>query len=311
MPDHTFGRDIALRDDSQQALSLAEPCMSASPYAWTANVASNVVRFGHWKAGDLVSFYATPWVPFFIGGRKTKRFASVYRLCLLGLVKVQELRLELAERHYLEAIRQAERHAGAHSVAAALPASLTAQLRYEQGRFQEAEAMVVDRLPIINAAGMLECALSAYVVLARVAAWRMNSECAYALLDQAETLGHTRQWGRLLAAILVERLKLYVFEDRMSEADACLARLRRLAAEYLTEKRCAWSEIRHHEALASAHAALAQNRAQEALVILRTLRKQAEASHNHYVSLRLSARSRWLCLVRTSPSRPRRLFAGR
>src|SRR6185312_7629761 len=169
---------------------------------------------------------------------------------------------------------------------------------------------VVDRLPIINAAGMLECALSAYVVLARVAAWRMNSECAYALLDQAETLSHTRQWGRLLAAILVERLKLYVFEGRMSEAGACLARLRRLAAEYPTEKRCAWSEIRHHEALASAHAALAQNRAQEALVILRTLRKQAEASHNHYVSLRLSAQISVALLGSNEPVAAAEAFRG-
>src|SRR5690349_2161277 len=95
---------VALRDDSQQALSLAEPCMSVSPDAWTANVASNVVRFGHWKAGDLVSVYATPWVPFSSEDEKRNVFASVYRLCLLGLVKVQELRLELAERYYLEAM---------------------------------------------------------------------------------------------------------------------------------------------------------------------------------------------------------------
>jgi len=40
---------IALADDSQGALSLAEDCLSRSNDPWTANVASNVVRFGYLK----------------------------------------------------------------------------------------------------------------------------------------------------------------------------------------------------------------------------------------------------------------------
>jgi LuxR family maltose regulon positive regulatory protein len=48
---------VALKDDSQNALSLAEACLEHSVDPWTANVASNVARFGHWKAGNLKGFY--------------------------------------------------------------------------------------------------------------------------------------------------------------------------------------------------------------------------------------------------------------
>jgi ATP/maltotriose-dependent transcriptional regulator MalT len=279
---------IALKDDSKEALAIAEPCLETSTDPWTVNVASNVVRFGRWKSGDLAKFYATPWIPFSSDEEPRNVFASVYRLCLQGLVEVQQLRLELAERYYLDALRQAEQHAGAQSVAAALAASLIAQLRYEQGRFQEAETMVVTRLPMINATGMLECVLSAYISLARVSAWRMNIERAYALLDQAESLAHTRQWLRLLAAVLAERLRLYLSEGRELEADACLSRLERLAIEHSPSTRCAWSEIRQYYGLGYSQAALAHNRVADALDTLRTLRQEAEAAHSHYFALRLA-----------------------
>ena len=50
---------IALGDDSQGALSLAEDCLNRTNDPWTANVASNVARFGYLKAGDLTRFWPT------------------------------------------------------------------------------------------------------------------------------------------------------------------------------------------------------------------------------------------------------------
>src|SRR5258705_1437498 len=44
---------IALKDDSAAAVPLAQDCLDRSTDPWTANVVSNVVRFGHLKAGDL------------------------------------------------------------------------------------------------------------------------------------------------------------------------------------------------------------------------------------------------------------------
>ncbi len=279
----------ALRDNTRTALPLAETCLRQPTDPWTTNVALNVARLCHWKAGDLESFYATPWIPYTDDEDRWNVFSSVYQLCFQGLVEVQQLRLAAAEGYYLDAMRLAEQHVGPNSVAAAFPASLIAEIRYEQGRLDEAEAAVIDRLPIINATAMLECVLRTYIVLTRIAACRKNVRQAYALLLQAENLGDTRQWGRLVAAALVERLGLNFAEGRIAEATACLNRLERLATEYPARTRCAWSEIHYYTALAGAQMAEAENRPRDAAAILAKLRREAEDGHNDYVALRLGA----------------------
>jgi len=46
---------LALRDDSQAALPIAEACVKNATDPWTVNVATNVALFGYWKAGDFSS----------------------------------------------------------------------------------------------------------------------------------------------------------------------------------------------------------------------------------------------------------------
>ena len=130
---------LALKDDSEPALTVAQTCLTRSADPWCANVASNVVRFGHLKRGDLKQFYSTPWIPYSVDEDRRNLFASVYYRCIQGMAEAQQLRIVPAERHYLSALRLAEQHVGPNSVAAALPASLIARVRYEQGRLDEAE----------------------------------------------------------------------------------------------------------------------------------------------------------------------------
>ena len=70
---------LVLGDDTQQALPVAEDCLGRSNDPWTTNVASNVVRLGCLKAGDLAKFYATPWIPYSLDEDRRNLFASVYR----------------------------------------------------------------------------------------------------------------------------------------------------------------------------------------------------------------------------------------
>src|SRR5438128_11750669 len=156
-----------LRDNRVPALLIAQVCLGRSADPWTANVASNVVRFGHLKRGDLKKFYATPWIPYSLDDDRRNVFASVYYRCIQGKAEVQQLRIAAADRYYLDALRLAEQYVGPSSIAAALPASLIARIRYEQGRLDEAETMLVDRVSLINAGAMLDCVLSAYFVMAR------------------------------------------------------------------------------------------------------------------------------------------------
>ncbi len=205
---------IVLKDNSEAALSIAQGCLSPPADTWTTNVASNVLRLGHLKAGDLKKFYATPWIPYSLDDDMRNVFASVYYRCLQGMAEAQQLRIASAESYYLDALRLAEQHVGPHSVAAALAASFISRIRYEQGRLDEAEAMLVDRVSLINAGTMLDCVLSAYFVMAKIAVTRMNWARAHTLLEWAENQGNTRAWGRLSAAALLERVRLYLNEGR-------------------------------------------------------------------------------------------------
>jgi len=280
---------LVLGDDTQQALPVAEDCLGRSNDPWTTNVASNVVRLGCLKAGDLAKFYATPWIPYSLDEDRRNVFASVYRRCLQGLAELQQIRLTVAERHYLDAVALAEQYVGPDSVAAALPLSLLAQIRYEQGRVDEAEGMVFDRLPILSGTAMLDCVLSAYFVLVRLAASRMNFSHAYTLLEQAESLGLARQWGRLVAAAVLERVRLSCLEGRISESVAYVDRLDRIAKEYPASKSCAWSDIHRYSALAHARVALLQDDPRNAISILKNLRREVDDTHSYYFGLRVDA----------------------
>ena len=286
---------LALKDDSAAALSIAKDCLGQSTDPWTANVTSNVVRFCHLKQGDLKKFYATPWIPYSLDEDTRNVFASVYYRCIQGMAEAQQLRIASAERYYLDALRLAEQHVGPNSVAAALPASLIARIRYEQGRLDEAEGMVIDRVSLINAGTLLDCVLNAHLVMARIAVHRMNLERANTLLEWAENLGNARGWGRLSAAAVFERARLCLNEGRIEEAAKYLNRLERLRADYPAPSNCAWSDIHRYAALARAYLASAEERFDDAISILTGLRRELENVRNLHFALSVET---FLAIVR-------------
>jgi LuxR family maltose regulon positive regulatory protein len=278
---------LALKDDTDAALSIAQDCLGRSADPWTANVASNVVRLGQLKRGDLKKFYATPWIPYSLDDDRRNVFASVYYRCIQGMAEAQQLRIAAAERYLMDALRLAERYVGSNSVAAALPASLIARIRYEQSRLDEAESMLIDRISLINAGAMLDCVLNAYFVMTSIAVHRMHLERAHTLLERAENQGHTRGWARLSAAALLERARLCLNEGRIEEGAECLDRLERLAADYPAPTNCAWSDIRRYAALARAYVASAEQRFDDAISILSGLRGELDGAHNLHLALRV------------------------
>jgi LuxR family maltose regulon positive regulatory protein len=278
---------FALKDDSEAGLSVAQDCLNQSTDPWTANVASNVVRLGLLKRGDLKTFYATPWIPYSLDDDRRNVFASVYYRCIQGMAETQQLRIAAAERYYLDAMRLAEQHVGPNSVAAALPASLIARIRYEQGRFDEAESMLIDRVSLINAGAMLDCVLNAYFVMARIAEHRMKLERAHTLLELAENQGNRRGWARLSAAAILERAQLCLSEGRIEEAAEHVNRLERLAAAHPAPTKCAWSDIHRYTALGRAYVASAEQRFDDAIPILDGLRHELESVRNLHLAHRV------------------------
>lgn len=278
----------ALQDDPQRALPIAQACLEhPTEEAWTVNAVSNVVRFAHWKAGRLEALYATPWIPYSIEEDQRNAFSSAYRLCLLGHAEMQQLHFVLAERYFIRSMHLAERYSGPQSISAALCAPMLAQLRYEQGRLDEAEALLIDLMPIVDAAVLLDSVLIAYRLLIRIAIARSNTAHAYALLDHAQDLGHRRGWQRLLAATLVERTRLHIAEGRMTEAVACVYQLDGIAARDPQSSTPVSAEIDSYRALAAGCVAMAQSRTREAVDFLNAARRSLESRHSDYFALRL------------------------
>ena len=148
--------------------------------------------------------------------------------------------------------------------------------------------MVIDRLPVIDAACMLECVVRAYLVLVRVALHRGNVERAYALLDQAEMLGKSRRWGRLVARMGLERVRINLAEQRLAQAEIGVRHLADLAAASPVTTRCAWSDIHDAAALARAHVLAAQGEHAETAVILRNLHQAALATQQDEIAMGLA-----------------------
>src|SRR5258707_14967643 len=277
-----------LKAHPERALAIAEPCLERpSADIWTTNVASNVVRFAHWKAGSLEALYATPWMSYSIEENQRNLYSSVYRLCLLGHAEMQQLHFELAERYFTESMKLAEREAGPDSISVALCAPMIGQIWYEHGRLDEAETLVAGLMPVIDVAVLLDSVLIAYRLLIRIAAARSDVRQAYALLDRAQALSCERQWDRMTAAALVERIRLYLAEGRMVEAAACVAQLDQMASSNTHPSRSISLEIENYPAFGAASVAAAQQRTEEATAVLGAAVQNAERQHADFLAIRL------------------------
>ena len=275
----------ALQDRPQTALTLAQQFLSGpSTDVWTLNAVSNVVRYCHWKMGHLEALYATPWIPDSLEEDQRSVLSSVYRLCLLGHAELQQLHVPIAERRFNDAMQLAECHTGPHSVSAALCAPMIAQIHYEHGRLDEAEALLAELMPIIDRAVLLDSVLIAYRVLVRIGEARLNYAGAHLLLDQAQILGQARGWNRVLAAVLVERTRLYLAENRLTEAAVCVAELGQLAR---AGEPSASPEIENYRDLAVAILALKRRQFPETTEALNAALARCERLHGTWLAVRL------------------------
>jgi LuxR family maltose regulon positive regulatory protein len=161
--------------------------------------AATVLRYLDWKLGqpegisapDPVDYLAAP-----VGGKAVCRILS---LCVSAALAFDRLQLAVSANLATEALQLARLRYGNHSPLSTFPATLLAQVAYEQGRFEEAEALLRPRLSVIRASGLLECAARASVLLARLALHRGRHRAALAILRETEALGRARRWPRLVS----------------------------------------------------------------------------------------------------------------
>jgi LuxR family maltose regulon positive regulatory protein len=278
----------ALNDDHQAAYVLAtEYLCHSSPDPWIQHTAYNVLRFAHLKAGRWADFYAMPSLPYSGEDGLRNPLCLVYGLALRGAGDLARGDLGSAEKHYLDAMRLGSALSSASQVLTALPAGLLSLVLYERNQLAEADALLADRLDVLGTLGYLDCVMRAFQVAARIAVRHGRIERAYALLEQAENIGIGRRWHRLTAAMLLERLRLYLTEGRVTEAQAYLQRLRQLAATAPRTPANPLIEVSQFAALGEACFALGHYRYRDALPGLEELLEELLAVDNRFFAVRV------------------------
>jgi DNA-binding CsgD family transcriptional regulator len=167
-------------------------------------LAGAVLRYLDWKqdkrdgsgAPDTADYLTTP-----VGRRAVSR---ILNLCVSAAVAFDHLQLSVADSLATEALQLARTRYGNNSPATTFPATLLAQVAYEQGRHDEAEALVRPRISVIRTSALLECVGRASVLLARLSLHRGRHRAALAMLRETEALGLSRCWPRLVAIASAE-----------------------------------------------------------------------------------------------------------
>jgi ATP/maltotriose-dependent transcriptional regulator MalT len=166
--------------------------------------AATVLRYVGWTLGEREHTCAPDPVDYLaasVGGKVVFRILS---LCVSAALAFDRLLLAVSANLATEALQLARGRYGNHSPMSTFPATLLAQVAYEQGRFDEAEALLRPRLSVIRASGLLECAARASVLLARLSLHRGQHRAALAILHETEALGRARRWPRLVSIASLE-----------------------------------------------------------------------------------------------------------
>lgn len=113
------------------------------------------------------------------------------------------------------------------SVASAALVSCTVLALYEIDDLAAAQALFVQFHDVIANAALLDYLCVAYITMARICDHNDQSAKAQEILDEAETIGHTSLWPRLVRSIAWERVRRALLAGELNRAQAIASRIER------------------------------------------------------------------------------------
>ena len=278
---------LALQDDSLAALATIDSHFGENPKAQYGYVGSTLCRLAFWRLGKYDSFHALPRHPPRLRWSEAHATSAMLDLSIEAAVALDHLQVTTAKRLASDALAIAAATKVPPGLAA-IPACLAAQLLYEEGNLDEASAIVRDRLPAINAEGTIDCALRAYLLLARVARLRGQYRHAAIVLREAEVLGECRGWPRLVAACARERISLLLDAGRTKEARLSVETLDRYAEAHHTGFGQSQAEIMRYSTLARCRVSWAEAPSRHAAAAFRRLYHRTVDAGSLYAGCRLA-----------------------
>jgi ATP/maltotriose-dependent transcriptional regulator MalT len=162
-------------------------------------LAATVLRYLDWKHAEREEAYQPDTVDYLAAPVGGKAICRILSLCVSAGLAFDRLQLAVSAKLATEALQLARLRYGNYSPMSTFPATLLAQVAYEQGRLEEAEALLRPRFSVIRDSGILECVARASVLLARLSLHRGRDRAALEMLRETEALGRARRWPRLVS----------------------------------------------------------------------------------------------------------------
>ncbi len=279
---------FALQDDSLAVLPVAVSVLKRGGTTHDNHAALTLCRLGFWRLGESECFSFLPRLEPRARWPRSLAIFAMLDLAIEAAVAFERLRMSTAKRFALDALNIAKATPKEAAGLATIPASIAAQVLYEEGCLDLADTMLRERLPVIKSRGPIECALRAYQVLTRIARQRKQFDFAALLLREAEALGERRGWPRLVAASLAGRASLLLRAGQTREARVVLEYLARYAGSHRSGSGHSAAEIARYRTLTRWRVAWAEAPSREAVAGLRQLYHQALEQRDLYVACGLA-----------------------
>ena len=158
-------------------------------------------------------------------------YVERWRDFIVALSYLWEGQALLAEQLLQPTLARAEADLGRRSVFASMLATLRAAALWERDRPAEAQALLANRLDVIERSGLPETVLLAFRTLARIAAAEGAEHRALELLAALDAVAVARRLPRLRIASLAEQARLHARRYRAESCRAALQQMDALLAE--------------------------------------------------------------------------------
>lgn len=201
--------------------------------------------------------------------------ALSYRTMLLGLTHLWDGDAWKAQAVLRPALQRAERLTGRRSLVASMFAAVLAPALYDLDQADAAQALLADRLDVIERTSFPDAILLAYRTLTRIALAQGDERRALALLDNLGLLAERRRLPRLAAQALAEQVRIHALRGGTENVARLVRNLDALAPAFERREFLPYRpQYLLAAAIAKAHAAIARQDHEAALGHL----DQAEAS---------------------------------
>ncbi|MDM4764469.1 LuxR C-terminal-related transcriptional regulator [Pelomonas sp. SE-A7] len=180
---------------------------------------------------------------------------------IAAMSQLWEGQVAAADTQLRAALHRAEAELGRRSPFASMLAALLAATLWEQDHGTEAQALLANRLDVLERSALPEAVLLGFRTLARISSAEGSEPRALSLLAALDAVGQARALPRLRIASLAEQVRLHARRHRAETCRALLVDLDSLLADPALPSKAEsplwWRGVDMLAALARGHAAIA------------------------------------------------------